>query len=100
MDDTGWDGETPSVPEYMLTTIDNPHNPFEDFSGWLAWDTVGGYHTCELLARIAKTADAMTPGDLQNSINLAIDEIVEENVNGVFRKVSRESFGSTEATTG
>lgn len=90
MTDVVWDGETPSVPEYMLTTVDNPHDPFTDFGGWMAWDIAAGYQTCQLLARITITGEESMPGDQQAAINAAIDEIVEENVLGVFRKVSRQ----------
>ena len=38
--------------EVMLTTIDNPYNPFEQFDLWLLCDKDKGYNTCEYLARI------------------------------------------------
>ena len=41
----------------MLTTIDNPFNPFDQFDEWFAYDVSKGYHTCSYLARIAKTSD-------------------------------------------
>ena len=31
--------------EYMLTTIDNPFNPFTNFDDWYAFDTSKGYNT-------------------------------------------------------
>lgn len=36
----------------MMTTRDNPYNPFEDFDGWYNWDMAHGYSTCCLLARL------------------------------------------------
>ncbi len=91
-----WQGELTSHPEYMLTTTDNPYNPFTDFEGWMAWDLSKGYKTCELLGRIAVTSNELSPGDLQFAINSAIDEIVKENVTGRFRKVSRSSYSDSE----
>ena len=41
----------------MLTTFDNPYNPFDDFTLWLLYDKEQGYNTCERLARIAKLSD-------------------------------------------
>jgi hypothetical protein len=84
--------EITSHPEFMLTTKDNPCNPFTDFPAWLAWDTAHGYHTTEWLGRMAVTSNDLTPGDLQFAINSAIDEIVEMNVTGMHIKVSADSY--------
>ena len=35
-----------------LTTVDNPYNPFEQFTSWLLYDEEKGYHTCAYLGRI------------------------------------------------
>lgn len=73
----------------MLTTVDNPYDPFTQFDAWLSYDTVSGYHTLGLLARIAKTSDELSEADQSRAIENAIDEIVYENVLGIFRKVTR-----------
>ena len=44
----------------MLTTIDNPFNPFENFDSWFLFDVEKGYNSCAYLARIAKTSDEFT----------------------------------------
>jgi hypothetical protein len=77
--------------EYMLTTVDNPFDPFTQFESWYAWDFNAGYHTNSFLARIAKTSDELSETDQRLAIQEAIDEIVTENVNGLYRKVSRKS---------
>lgn len=77
--------------EYMLTTVDNPFNPFTHFNEWYAWDAKAGYNSPSLLARIAKTSDDLSEPDQAYAIQLAIDEIVRENVSGKFRKVSESS---------
>ena len=46
--------------EVMLTTFDNPFDPFEQFDEWEAFDEEKGYRSCSLLARIAKTSDQLT----------------------------------------
>ena len=38
--------------DYMLTTVDNPFNPFTEFDSWLAYDEQSGYNTNGLLARL------------------------------------------------
>lgn len=76
--------------ETMLTTVDNPYNPFDDFPSWYAWDERAGYGTCGLLARITVSSNELSEADQQDAILQAIDEIVTENVSGVHRKVERE----------
>ena len=75
----------------MLTTIDNPFDPFKQFDDWFAFDEAKGYHTCSYLARIAKTSDELSEQDEADAIDSAIDEIVSMNVLGIYRKVSIES---------
>jgi hypothetical protein len=76
--------------EYMLTTVDNPFSPFTQFHEWLAWDTQAGYGTAAFLARIVKSSEELSDADAQQAVQDAIDEIVKENVSGVWRKVSRD----------
>ena len=50
--------------EYMLTTIDNPYDPFEDFDSWLMFDKEKGYNCCEKVARIAQLSDDMSEKEI------------------------------------
>jgi hypothetical protein len=75
--------------EYMLTTVDNPFDPFTQFDEWLAWDTNSGYNTTALLGRVAIVSDSLSEPDQALAIQVAIDEIVSENVSGMYRKVSK-----------
>jgi hypothetical protein len=79
--------DLPSRPEFMLTTVDNPYDPWTQWDEWFAWDQNAGYHTPGLLARVARLGDDLPEGDQHVAIQDAIDEIVRENVLGVFRKV-------------
>lgn len=74
----------------MLTTIDNPHNPFDDYKAWFNWDAMVGYHTPSFLARILVDSHELSDADEERAIELAIDEIVRENVLGVYKKVTKE----------
>lgn len=78
--------------EYMLTTIDNPYNPFTQFEEWYAYDTQKGYHTCNYLARIAKSSNELSDEDQSSEILHAIDEIVKYNILGIYKKVSKKTF--------
>jgi hypothetical protein len=74
--------------EHMLTTVDNPFDPFTEFDDWLGYDQSCGYETLCYLDRIVKTSDEMSEADQDLAIEQAIDEIVAFNINGLYRKVS------------
>ena len=74
----------------MLTTLDNPYDPFTQFDDWYRYDEDNGYNTCEYLARICETSDELSESDQNLAIEQAIDEIVEFNVTGNYKKVVKE----------
>jgi hypothetical protein len=71
----------------MLTTEDNPFDPFENFDEWFAFDTQKGYNTCSYLARIANISPEMSPEEEELEVERAIDEILEFNLLGNYKKV-------------
>src|SRR4051794_35588220 len=77
------------APVTLLTTVDNPFDPFTHWDEWYAWDLSAGYNTCGLLARVALTSDELSDADYALAIQNAIDEIVRENVSGMHRKVQQ-----------
>jgi hypothetical protein len=79
------------VIEYMLTTVDNPFDPFTRFDEWFAYDESMGYGTSAFLDRVANVSDELSEPDAALVIQEAIDEIIQENVSGMWRKVSRGS---------
>jgi len=76
-----------TMKDVMLTTIDNPFDPFTQFDEWKAFDEEKGYFSCAYLARIVKTSDELSEEDEALAIEQAIDEIVRLNVLGIYRKV-------------
>lgn len=76
--------------EAMLTTIDNPYDPFTQYDEWHAHDMWLGHHTAEFLARRTVTSSELSEADYNLAIEQAIDEIVKNNVTGVFKKVTRQ----------
>lgn len=76
----------------MLTTIDNPFNPFTQYDQWFAYDREKGYDTPNYLARIAKVSDDLSDEEEALAIEQAIDEIVLMNVLGIYIKVSPDNF--------
>ena len=92
MSELSTEEEVNNPTEYMLTTVDNPFNPFTRFDEWLEYDISMGYNTAAFLGRVAKVSDDLSQPDQALAIQNAIDEIVYENVSGMWRKVSRTSF--------
>ena len=72
---------------HMLTTVDNPFDPFTQFDEWYAFDEEHGYHTTGFLARVVRSSDELSEADQDQAIEDGIDEIVKENVLGLYRKV-------------
>lgn len=75
--------------KHMLTTVDNPYNPFTQNDEWTTWDTIMGYHTNAFLARIVRLSDDLSEADEDAEMERAIDEIVTHNVLGLYRKVAQ-----------
>lgn len=72
----------------MLTTIDNPFNPLTDWDDWYNYDESKGYYTSEYLARITKTSNDLSEKDQDQAIAEAIDEIIEMNPDGFYKKIT------------
>lgn len=72
---------------HMLTTTDNPYNPFTQFDEWFQFDAAAGYNTPQYLARIVVSSPDLSDADQSVAYENAIDEILELNVLGKYRKV-------------
>lgn len=75
--------------EYRLTTQDNPFDPFKEFDQWFLFDSEKGYGTCGLLARVANLTPDMTEEEERIETNRAIDEIVSNDFQNIYRKVKK-----------
>lgn len=69
--------------QIMLTTIDNPYNPFTHYKDWLQYDLSSGHHSNALLARITVTSEELSDADQDLAIEEAIYEIVRINASGM-----------------
>ena len=74
--------------KYMLTTNDNPFDPFNQFDSWFMYDVDNGYNSCGLLDRVARTSDSLTEGENDAEIERAIDEIIKYDPLNIYKKVS------------
>ena len=75
---------------FMLTTIDNPFDPFTQFEQWFLFDVEKGYNSCSYLARIAKTSDQFTEDENDKEIERAIDEIIKYDFMNIYKKVKKK----------
>lgn len=73
--------------DYMLSTEDNPFNPYTEWEQWYAYDSSAGYHTPAYLARVVVTSDELSDADQSLAIQQGIDEIIEYNLTGKYIKV-------------
>ena len=80
--------------DVMLTTIDNPYDPFEQFNEWFLFDVGKGYNTCAYLGRIAKTSEQFTEVENDREIERAIDEIIIHDFMNIYKKVERQTKSS------
>ena len=80
--------------ETMLTTIDNPYNPFDEFDRWLQFDTSKGYNTCALLARVSISSNELSEFDESNEIENAMDDIIMYYPSQKFKKIRRSESNS------
>lgn len=72
---------------HMLTTADNPWNPFTHFDEWFEYDETSGYHSTALLGRVVVSSDDLSEADQLQAIAQAIDEIIEYDESGLYLKV-------------
>ena len=78
--------------DFMLTTLDNPYNPFTQFDEWFAYDTIHGYDTCGTLARFAVTGNNLTEEENSKIIDEAMDSIMDVDPFCRWIKVTKDSF--------
>ena len=76
--------------EVMLTTFDNPYDPFDDFVSWWMFDIEKGYNTCSLIARIARYSEEFSMIEDKRETERAIDAIIDNDFLCIYKKVVRE----------
>ena len=74
------------VEECMLTTFDNPYDPFEQFTSWFLFDVEKGYNTCSYLGRIVNLSDDLSEQEEAEEVERAIDRLVELDFTDTFKK--------------
>lgn len=82
--------------EVMLTTFDNPFDPFDEFLSWFLFDVEKGYYTCNKLARIARSSEDFSTIEEKRETERAIDEIIDNDFLNIYKKVTRNSVNEAE----
>lgn len=62
--------------DFMLTTKDNPYNPWTEYDQWFTYDHEKGYDSPSYQARIAYTSDDLSDEENEQIINQAIEDII------------------------
>ena len=78
--------------EYMLSTYDNPYNPFEQFTLWLMFDKEKGYDSCERMMRLANITEGMTQKEIDEETDRAMNLLIELDFTNTFTRVTQEDF--------
>ena len=78
--------------ETMLTTIDNPFNPFEQFVDWYMYDCQMGYNTYSRIARLMPADDESLSSIEKDRIeDNIIDRLIRHDPLGIYTRVDEES---------
>ena len=75
--------------EIAITTIDNPFDPFDDFTSWFLFDIEKGYYTCNKIARLSKMTEDMTDKEEMEEIERVIDRLIELDPLDIYKKITR-----------
>lgn len=73
---------------HVLTTVDNPYNPFTQRDEWLNFDLQHQNSATTLLGRVVNYSDELSEVDQDFAVETAIDEIIREDPLLIYRKMS------------
>lgn len=76
----------------MLTTLDNPFNPFVDFSSWYMFDCEKNHNTSSRLARIAILDSEMSQQERDEEMERAMNLIVKHDLEDLYVKGTEEQI--------
>jgi len=75
--------------DYLITTIDNPYNPWTNWDQWYAYDEIAGYHTCSYLDRVMSTSDQLSDEEYNKEYDEAVDEIIRYDITNKYAKIAQ-----------
>lgn len=63
--------------DFMVTTIDNPYNPFTHYREWLSYDILHGYKTEEWLAILSRTSSDLRTEEQNELIDAGVERLLD-----------------------
>lgn len=88
--------------EVMLTTVDNPFNPFTHWEEWLAYDMSNGYNSSGIVAAITNTSNEFSDKLESDEIAEAINHFVSiepTNLFAAIKKTTKVPIGYPDASS-
>lgn len=76
--------EKKEIVPMILSTPDNPYDPFKDFELWYAYDEEHGHHTSSYVARLTNSSDTFSEDQQQLAVNEAVRKIFTVNPQGMY----------------
>ena len=77
--------------DYLLTTFDNPYDPFTQNALWMLFDKEKGYNTLEYLGRVIKLTPEMTQKEENEAYDLAVDTIIANDFLNIYKRKFRQT---------
>lgn len=77
---------------FMVTTIDNPYNPFTNFVEWLLYDNEKGYKTVDKIGRLTYSSDELSEEEAEEENNRVIDELIANDPLPIYVKVKASDY--------
>ena len=73
----------------MLTTEDNPFNPWTDYERWRRWDIDHGCNIESYIASLMPMLNDASAEDYEHAWSVAVTSILEENIFGNLKLVPK-----------
>ena len=73
--------------ESMITTIDNPYNPFKEFDKWNQYDMAKKYNTLSYLGRVVDYSNCINEEQRRAARESAVEQIIKLDPLQIYCKV-------------
>lgn len=72
---------------FLLTTLDNPFNPFDDFTSWYMFDCEKGHNTSSRIARLAQIDSEMSQKEVNEEQIRVMEFILKHDLEDKYVKI-------------